>query len=221
MPENDKDYKILIAEDENTVRRSLKMTLERAKEFSAEIDTASDGQEALEKVEEKEYDLVLSDHKMPGLTGVELLKKVKQVSPDTIRILITGYRDLSIAKEAINKASVHEYIEKPWDNDELRFTIYQNLRRKEQRESEDIKDVDNVEEAVKTIEGYQEELTRSPGKSAGKEILVFEFDTGQEFNKFSFKLKNIKNAKIEDVDIFENKYIIRISLFPESYGTIK
>ena len=221
MPKNDKDYKILIAEDENTVRKSLRMTLERAKEFSAEIDTASDGQEALEKVEEKDYDLVLSDHKMPGLTGVELLKKVKKIRPNAIRMLITGYRDLSIAKEAIHEASVHEYIEKPWDNDELRFTIYQNLRRKEQRESENIKDVDNVQDAVKAIEGYQEELTKSPGKSTGREILVFEFDTGQEFNKFSFKLKNIKNARIEDVDIFENKYIIRISIYPESYGTIK
>lgn len=219
MTENDQ-YKVLIAEDEKSVRRSLRMTLERAKEFSADIETASDGQEALEKVEEKDYDLVLSDHKMPGLTGVELLKKVKKIRPKAVRILITGYRDLSIAKEAINEANVHEYIEKPWENEELRFTIYQNLKRKEQRETEDIEEVDNVEEAVKTIEGYQEELTKSPGDT-GKEILVFEFDTGQEFNKFSFKLKNVKNAKIEDVDVFENKYIIRISIYPPGYGKIR
>lgn len=221
MKENDEKYKILIAEDEASVRKSLRMTLERAEDFSAEIDTASDGEKALQKVEENEYDLVLSDHKMPGMTGVELLKKVMKIRPDAVRILITGYRDLSIAKEAINKANVHEYIEKPWENEELRFTIYQNLRRKEQRETEDIEDVDSVKEALKTVKGYQEELTKSPGESTGKELLVFEFDSGPEFNKFSFKLKNINNAKIEDVDIFENKYIIRVSLYPSSYGKIK
>ncbi len=221
MTEDDEGYNILVADDEKSVRKSLRMTLERAEEFSAEIDTASDGDKALEKVEEKEYDLVLSDHKMPGMTGVELLKKVMKIQPDTIRILITGYRDLSIAKEAINEASVHEYIEKPWDNEELRFTIYQNLRRKEQREEEKVEDVDDVKEALKTIEKYQQELADSPSDSPGKEMLVFEFDSGPQFNKFSFKLKNIKNAKIEDVDVFEHKYIIRISLYPSTYGTIK
>ncbi|MFO8050359.1 MAG: response regulator [Thermoplasmatota archaeon] len=220
MEDEHKDFRILIAEDEKSVRKSLRMTLERAKEFSAKIETASDGDKALEKVEEEEYDLVLSDYKMPGMTGVELLKKVMKIQPDAIRILITGYRDLDIVKEAINEASVHEYIEKPWDNDELRFTIYQNLRRKEQRKKENVKQVDNVKEAVKTLEEYQEELGHSPSKSPGKEILAFELNTTQEFNKFSFKLKNMKNIQIQDIDIFENKYIVRVSLYPESYTTI-
>ncbi|MFW6142565.1 MAG: response regulator [Candidatus Saliniplasma sp.] len=210
---------MLIAEDESTVRKSLKMTLERAEEFSAEIDTASDGQKALEKVENKEYDLILSDHKMPGMTGVELLKKAREISPDTLRILITGYRDLSIAKQAINKANVHEYIEKPWENEELRSVINEHLKRKEQRESEDIKEVDNVKEALKTIKDSQEQLASAKGFH--KEIVAFEFKTSQEFNKFSSKLKNMDNVNIEDIDIFENKYIVRLAYYPSSYGKIK
>ncbi len=218
--EEDKVFKILIAEDEKSVRKSLKMTLERAEDFSAEIDTAPDGDKALEKVEEKEYDLVLSDHNMPGISGVELLKNVMEIRPKAVRILITGYRDLDIAKEAINKASVHEYIEKPWENEELRSIIYRKLKRKEEREKEDIKDVENVDEAIKTLEEFQKELSNSPGDSTSKETLAFEFSNTPEFNKFSFKIKDIKNAKIDDVDVFENKYIVRISLLPSSYRRI-
>lgn len=219
--EEDKVFKILIAEDEKSVRKSLKMTLERAEDFSAEVDTAPDGDEALEKVKEKEYDLVLSDHNMPGITGVELLKNVMEIRPKAVRILITGYRDLDIAKEAINKANVHEYIEKPWENEELRSVVYRKLKRKEEREKEDIKDVENVDEAIKTLEEFQKELSNSPGESASKETLAFEFSDTSEFNEFSFKIKNIDNAKIEDVDIFENKYIVRVSILPSTYGRIR
>ncbi len=215
----DNQYKILIAEDEQSVRKSLKMTLERAENFSADIDTASDGKKALQKVEDNEYDLVLSDHQMPGMTGVKLLKKVKKIRPKAVRILITGYRDLSIAKEAINEANVHEYIEKPWENEELRYTVNQHLKRKERRESEDIKEVDNVKEALKTIEDSQEQLASSSGFN--KEMLAFEFNTVQEFNKFSSELKNMNNINIEDIDIFENKYIIRVAYYPDSYDKIK
>jgi len=221
MEDEPKDFKILIAEDEKSVRKSLRMTLERAEDFSAEIDTAPDGDKALEKVKEKEYDLVLSDHNMPGITGVELLKNVMEISPKAVRILITGYRDLDIAREAINKASVHEYIEKPWENEELRATILRKLQRKEERESEDIKDVENVDEAIKTLKKFQKELSDSPGDSASKETLAFEFTDTPEFNKFSFELKDIKNATIEDVDVFENKYIVRVSLLPASYRRIR
>ncbi|MEF8832278.1 MAG: response regulator [Candidatus Thermoplasmatota archaeon] len=221
MEEKDEDFKILIAEDENSVRKSLRMTLERAEDFSAEIETASDGEEALKKVEEKKYDLVLSDHKMPGMTGVELLKNVMKIRPKAIRILITGYRDLNIAKEAINEASVHEYIEKPWENEELRATVHRKLKRKEERETEDIKEVENVDEGVRTLKERQEEITKSPGGSASRETLAFELETTQEFNKFSFELKKINNAKIEDVDVFENKYIVRVSILPSTYDRIK
>lgn len=221
MGENDKVFNILIAEDEKSVRKLLRKTLERAEDFSAEIDTAPDGDKALEKVEEKEYDLVLSDHNMPGITGVELLKNVKKIRPKAVRILITGYRDLEIAKEAINEADVHEYIEKPWENDELRSTIHRKLQRKEEREAEDFEDVENVDEAIKTLKEFQEDFTKSPGESPSKETLAFEFANASEFNKFSFELKSIKNTKVDDVDVFENKYIVRITVSPSSYGRIK
>jgi len=221
MTENNKAYKILIAEDEDTVRKAMKKTLQRAEEFTAEVETAIDGDKALEKVKEKNYDLVLSDHNMPGITGVELLKKVKKITPNAVRIIITGHQDLDTAKRAINEAQVHEYIEKPWDNEDLRFTIYENLRRKEEREAEEMGDEKKADKALRTLEDFQEDLTKSPSNKIDKEILVFEFKSEEDFNDFSLKLRKMKNATIEEVEAFENKYIIKVGLYPSTYEKIR
>ena len=105
-------YDILVVDDERDILNSLNLVLGYADEFQAEISVATDGQMALEHLDKKEFDLVLSDYKMPGMTGVELLSKVKEKYPNTIRMLITGYTDVAIAREAINEAHVHNYIEK-------------------------------------------------------------------------------------------------------------
>ncbi len=218
---NDQPHDLLIAEDKKTVRESLEETLGETDKFKVDIDTVGNGDSALEKVRENDYDLVLSDQKMPGMNGVDLLKRVMEIRPEAVRILITGSRDVDLAKQAINEANVHEYIEKPWEDKELELTIDEKLKRKEERESDDIENVTNVVDALSTLKEYQTELTKSPGEGTGKEIFVFEFDTDGEFNKFSFELKNIKNASIEDVHVFENKYIIRVGLYPSSFSKIK
>ncbi len=113
-------FNILIVDDEVEVLNALKKTLQRAKEFDADISIASNAEEAKNKLSEKDYDLVLSDYNMPNTNGVQLLTWVKENYPEVVRIIITGYSDLETAREAINQANVHNYIEKPWDNDSLR-----------------------------------------------------------------------------------------------------
>ncbi|NMC59758.1 MAG: response regulator [Candidatus Methanofastidiosa archaeon] len=132
---NEKVYKILIVDDEINVLDALKKTIERAKQFKSDISTVENSQKAIEVLKSQNFDLVLCDYKMPKMNGVEVLTKAKEINPDAIRMLITGYSDLEIAREAINKASVHTYIEKPWDNENLRETIYSAIK-----EIETIKD---------------------------------------------------------------------------------
>lgn len=130
-------YKILIVDDEVKVLDALKKTLERSKQFKSDIFVVDSGLKALDIIKNQDFDLVLSDYKMPKMDGVEVLTKIKEINPDTVRILITGYSDLEIAREAINKAAVHNYIEKPWDNEKIRTIIYSAIKEVKARKEPD------------------------------------------------------------------------------------
>jgi CheY-like chemotaxis protein len=129
---DEKIFQLLIVDDEKEVLDAMAMTLKYAKEFECVIFKASNGKEALKLLESQEFDMVLSDYKMPGMNGVEVLNAVKDIHPDAARILITGFTDINIAKDAINQAEVHQYIEKPWDNNNLRDIVFDLLQKKVQ-----------------------------------------------------------------------------------------
>ena len=175
---------------------------------------------ALAMLEKKEFDLVLADYKMPIMNGIDLLTMVQRKHPNTVRILITGYSDIHIAKEAINRAKVHTYIEKPWENDDLRLTVHEALKRKFGRETAKIQEVNKVKDAFNLLAEYQEKLTAIPAEHISKQSIMLEFSSSTEFNKFSFALKNIKNLEIDDVQIFEDKLIITIDVKPAKFAYI-
>jgi PAS domain S-box-containing protein len=75
--------------------------------------------EALEIIGKEDIALIISDQRMPEMTGSELLAKVFEQKPETIRILLTGYADMNAAIDAINNGAIHKYVEKPWDDEEL------------------------------------------------------------------------------------------------------
>lgn len=214
-------YKILIVDDEKDVLNALCLTLERAKEFKSEISVANDGKEALVELGRQKFDLILSDYKMPEMNGVELLAKVRGKWPKTVRILITGYSDVSVAKEAINNAAVHSYIEKPLKSEELRRIVYEALKRKAERESEKMVEADTVKEAMNTIMEIQKSLIETPSHGVAPKKTLIEFKSALEFNKFTFELPRLKNVNINDIQIFENKHIITLNIYPETYVTIK
>jgi response regulator RpfG family c-di-GMP phosphodiesterase len=89
---------------------------------------ASSAEEGWEIMQNKGgADLVISDNRLPGMSGIEFLAKVRQTHSDTIRMLVTGYPDLESAVAAINKGQVYRYILKPWENEELRLLVRQAL----------------------------------------------------------------------------------------------
>ncbi|MFW9876932.1 MAG: response regulator, partial [Candidatus Thorarchaeota archaeon] len=131
-------YKILIVDDEKEVLNALQMTLEYAKQFKSEITCFSNPNKVLKVLQNNDYDLVLSDYKMGKINGIDLLKKIKDKYPDIVRILITGISDIEVVKDAINKADVDFFIEKPWDNKQLRSIIHNALKNRKEKNQNDV-----------------------------------------------------------------------------------
>jgi response regulator RpfG family c-di-GMP phosphodiesterase len=125
-PENDSSAvkaagRLLFVDDEENILRSLKR-LFMDEEY--ELFTATSGREALAILEKQEdIAVIVSDQRMPEMEGVEFLEKSRQVSPLSIRILLTGYADVNAAIDAINRAGLHRYLNKPWRDDELIQTV--------------------------------------------------------------------------------------------------
>lgn len=119
-------HKVLIVDDEANILNTLARLLHSQ---DCEIYTAGTVKEALEKLKSIDdgVDLIISDNRLPDISGVDFLIKARQLYPDTMRILITGYPDLESAIQAINKGQVYRFITKPWDNEELKMIIKQTL----------------------------------------------------------------------------------------------
>ncbi len=111
---------LLIVDDEENVRKALVRAL-RADGY--EIRQAGSGKEALDLLAQDPADLVISDHMMPAMTGLELMRKVRQDWPDTLRIILTGYADLEMAISAINEGEIYRFLTKPWDQTELQIAV--------------------------------------------------------------------------------------------------
>ena len=88
-----------------------------------QILTATTGPEALQILAETKVHLIISDHRMPGMTGAQLLKEIKQRWPETIRIMLTGFADVQSVMGAVNEGAVYKFITKPWNDEDLRLTV--------------------------------------------------------------------------------------------------
>lgn len=106
---------ILVVDDEPEMLFSLRNLLRR--EF--EVYTAGSGAEGMKVLEEHEVHLVMTDQRMPEMTGVELLNRVKCEHPGAMRLIFTGYADIKAVIDAINQGNVFRYVTKPWDPEEL------------------------------------------------------------------------------------------------------
>lgn len=107
---------VLLVDDEPNVLRALKRAFRRT---GWNVLTAKDGAEALQHLEQTPAQVVVSDFRMPGLTGVELLREVKERWPDAQRILLTGQADQTAIQEAINRSEIFRFVAKPWDDTDL------------------------------------------------------------------------------------------------------
>lgn len=111
--------RILFVDDEPRVLTSMRMLFRG----QYQINLAESGAKALELLEKQPVDVIVSDQRMPGMTGIELLRAARKLNPHAMRILLTGYSDLNAIIGSINEGEIFRFINKPWSNTDLTTTV--------------------------------------------------------------------------------------------------
>jgi DNA-binding NtrC family response regulator len=139
---------ILLVDDEEMVLTSIRSFL--AIETDYKVLTYTSPVKALQEIDHRSIDLVISDYLMPEMDGISFLAKVKEKIPQAPRILLTGYADKENAIKAINDVGLYQYIEKPWNNDDLKLIIRNGLEKTIL--------LKRLEEKIREVERAQQEL---------------------------------------------------------------
>lgn len=119
MSGSDKRIKILYVDDEQNNLISFKAVFR----IKYDVFTAISGLDAIRILEENDIQIIITDQRMPGMTGVEFLESILEKYPAPMRILLTGYADINAVIEAVNKGKIFHYLSKPWNEEELDMTI--------------------------------------------------------------------------------------------------
>ena len=149
---------IVIVDDEEMVLTSIRSFL--SLETSYEVSSFTSAREALEYVTNNNVDLVISDYLMPEMDGISFLGKVREAKPDIPRIILTGYADKENAIKAINDVGLFQYIEKPWDNDDLRIIIRNGMEKKKLLARLEEK-IGQINEAYGELQSIQQEVLKA------------------------------------------------------------
>lgn len=118
-------HTILLVDDEENILNALNRTLRKE---GYRVLTAPGGEEGLSIVDKERLSLVVSDHRMPGMEGVEFLTEVRKRSPETMRMMLTGYADMKSVVAAINAGQVYRFVTKPWNDEEIKLILRDAIR---------------------------------------------------------------------------------------------
>jgi len=119
---------LLLVDDEENILSALKRLLRRD---GYSLLTANSAAQGLELLASHPVDVVIADQRMPGMSGVEFLRRVKTLHPETVRLVLSGYTDLQAVTDAINEGAIYKFLTKPWDDGILRANIEEAFRHKE------------------------------------------------------------------------------------------
>ena len=119
---------LLLVDDEDSILSALKRTLRRE---TYRVLTANGGRAGLDELAHNRVDVIISDQRMPNISGVDFLRQAKELYPDTVRMVLSGYSDLQSVTDAINEGAIYKFLSKPWDDDMLKAEIKEAFRRKE------------------------------------------------------------------------------------------
>lgn len=129
--------RILLVDDEESILKSLKRLLRIApcsfggKTYPLDVEAYTSAKAALARAREEDFDLFISDYRMPEMDGIEFLKAAKQIQPDAARLILSGYADLNALIRAVNEVGIERFIGKPWNDYELLAAIAQALAHRE------------------------------------------------------------------------------------------
>ena len=150
-----KGYNVLYVDDEIINLRIFKMAFNR----TYNVFTAENGNEALKILNVEDIHLIITDQKMPGMSGTELLQKTIDDHPDIIRIILTGFADIEAIVQAVNKCKIYKYITKPYDQDDMMLVLSKALELYQvKRERESL--IDELAKINRDLELKVKERTR-------------------------------------------------------------
>lgn len=158
MTQYETDVTIVIVDDEEMVLTSLNSFL--ALETDYTVKTFISAKEALDFIAKEPIDLVMSDYLMPEMDGISFLAEVKKLRPEVPRIILTGYADKENAIKAINNVGLFQYIEKPWDNDDI-LIIFRNGLEKQKLMKRLNQKIEEINTAYSELQGLQREIIKT------------------------------------------------------------
>lgn len=149
---------IVIVDDEEMVLTSISSFLSLETEYK--LETFTSAREALKFIENNPVDLVVSDYLMPEMDGISFLIKVRELKPEVPRIILTGYADKENAIKAINQVGLFQYVEKPWDNEDI-LIIFRNGLEKQRLMSKLNEKIKEINKAYDELKDLQREIVKT------------------------------------------------------------
>jgi DNA-binding NtrC family response regulator len=150
--------RVVIVDDEEMVLTSINAYLRLETDY--DVVTFTSAKKALEYLGQNRADLVISDYLMPEMDGISFLAKVRILKPEIPRIILTGYADKENAIKGINEVGLYQYVEKPWDNDELRLIIRNGLE-KRQLVAKLQEKIGEINKAYSELQGIQQQILKA------------------------------------------------------------
>jgi len=149
---------IVIVDDEELVVTSLQTFLDLETPYRTVTFTSA--QIALQHIQDHDVDLVISDYLMPEMDGITFLSQVRELKPDVPRIILTGYADKENAIKAINQVGLFQYIEKPWENEDLRVIVRNGLEKMQLLKKLQVK-INEITQAHAELQTLNQEIVRA------------------------------------------------------------
>ncbi|RQS71236.1 response regulator [Burkholderia sp. Bp8963] len=164
---------ILLVDDEPGVLSALRRLLRQSR---YDVRTADSGEAALDILASGDVDLIVSDMRMPHMSGVEFLARARAMYPDTMRILLTGYSEIEAVARAVNEGGIYRYLNKPWDDHDLLLTIDQALEQRRLRsEAERLAALTQTQnEALRRFNAELESEVRARTEELGQTVMFLE-----------------------------------------------
>ncbi len=149
---------IVLVDDEDMVLTSLNAYLSLETDY--EVRTFLSARAALDYLERGRVDLVISDYLMPEMDGIQFLSRVRDLHPEAPRVILTGYADKENAIKGINEVGLYQYIEKPWDNEDLRLVIRNGLEKRRLLSRLQTK-INEINKAYADLQAIQQEILKT------------------------------------------------------------
>lgn len=206
--------KILIVDDDPDILQLLGETLRSAPDFPNTLYLEADPNAALERIAREPVDLVISDYKMPGMDGVDLLLQVKANAPRTLRMLMTAHSTQQAALAAVLTAEVHSYIEKPFNPGEVLRTVRDAFTRRGGSARGLAGFIDPADRALELVSDLRRRMQEAPPEASELD-LTLSFPSTADFNHFAAQAFQEHQGEVKDIHWEDGKFVVTVSCRPE------